>query len=82
MKLAVRKEEGQIHGAGYHYFLAPHRLTEPDAAMWGLLGWHIVEVDDARGERLIREAGEALRHQFEIACLADAPKGGDQPPTA
>jgi len=73
VKLAIRKEEGRIPGGGFHYFLAPHQeLGEQDARLWAALGWIVVEVDQARGERLLSEAGGALRHQFEIARLADA----------
>lgn len=78
MKLAVKKDEGSIPGCGFHYMLHPFPFEdEKQAELWGLMGYHIVEVEAEKGERLLREARDALRHQIEVAFLVDetrAPK--------
>lgn len=75
MKIAVRKEEGGIPGGGFHYMLHPIQMRcEQEAAIFGLMGYHVIGVDDAKGTRLLQEANAALRHQVEVACLVDGPK--------
>lgn len=69
MKLAVKKEPGRVPGTGYNYFLFP---MIPDLNFLELMGYIIIEVPVVVGERLLKEAGEALRHQCEIAVYADA----------
>lgn len=75
MKLAVRKDEGSIPGAGFHYMLMPLRLEGPnkvaDADILALTGHVIIEVSDEVGERLLKEAVAALNHQVEVATLAE-----------
>lgn len=71
MKLAIKKDEGSIPGAGYHYMLHPFRLPEAEAPLWAAMGYQVVEVDQERGERLLAEAGAALRHQVEVAFLCE-----------
>ena len=70
MKLAVKKEPASIPGAGFNYFLFP--LMPDQNSFLELMGYVIIEVPVVVGDRLLREAGEALRHQCEIAVYADA----------
>ncbi len=73
MKLAVRREPGHIPGSGFHYMLFPMpmnaNLMEP--AFFELMGYIIIDVDEARGLELISEARAALKHQIEVAILTD-----------
>ncbi len=44
------------------------------------MGYVIIEVEDARGEELIKEALAALKHQIEVALLTEAViKTGSEP---
>lgn len=77
MRLAVRIEEGRIPGGGYHYMLHPMEVSDAEAPLWAGMGYVLTEVDEARGRRLLQEAGAAIRHQVEIAVLVDPQgKGG------
>ncbi len=74
MKLAVMKQEGSIPGGGFHYMLMPRldRENEEKAAeLWGMMGHVIIDVPAEVGERLLSEAGAALRHQCEVAVLTE-----------
>jgi hypothetical protein len=72
MKLAVRKEEGAIPGGGFHYMLHPMKMTsEFEAEMYRLMGYIIIEVPETIGEEYLDQARQALRHQLEIAHLAE-----------
>lgn len=73
MKLAVRKETGEIPGSGFHYFLLPIKLeSDFQAAAFEQMGHIIIEVDADKAEALLDQARLALRHQIEIAHLAEA----------
>lgn len=76
MKLAVKKDGGELQGlGGYHYMLVPFPMEDDKhAELWALMGHEIVEIDDQNGARLLRDAREALRHQVEVAYLVDGPK--------
>lgn len=72
MKFAVRKEEGQIPGAGFHYMLHPIAMrNDIEAAIFSRTGHLIIEVDTATGNRLINEACAALNHQCEVALITE-----------
>lgn len=75
MKLAVRKETGSVPGGGYHYMLMPFRLDGDqaiaDPAIMELTGHVIIDVADDVGERLLKSAGAALQHQYEVAILTE-----------
>jgi len=72
MKLAVRKDPSSIPLGGFHYLLFPMKMDSDDqAAFFELLGHIVIEVPDERGEILLNQAKEALRHQLEIATLAE-----------
>jgi len=74
MRLAVRKEEGSVPGGGFHYLLHPIAMTsDAESEIFRLMGHIIIEVDDGLGGRLLADAGCALRHQVEVACLVDGP---------
>lgn len=77
MKLAIRKEEGVIPLSGFHYMLFPMALsTEVQAEMFKLMGYIVVEVEQDVGERLIQQAGNAIRHQVEVALICERnPRG-------
>jgi hypothetical protein len=75
VKLAVRKMEGSIPGGGFHYLLHPFEVPEREAPLWSGMGYELVDVEDTKGERLLGEAREALRHQLEVAYLVDGPPG-------
>ena len=77
MKLAVKKDGGELQG--YHYMLHPIAIgddagTTPE--FWTLIGYHVIEVDEVKGARLLKKAAAALRHQIEVAFLVDGPKKG------
>lgn len=73
MKLAIRKEESSIPGAGFHYFLYPMAMeNDVQAKFFEMMGHLVVEVSEDEGRRLIQDAGKALHHQVEIAFMADA----------
>lgn len=72
MKLAVRKEEGRVPGGGFHYLLAPIRFeSDSHARLWELMGYIVIDVDNVTGERLLAEAGAALKHQCEVAVITE-----------
>lgn len=73
MKLAVKKDHGSIPGGGFHYMLHPMKLEpeEMQAAVFELMGYHIIDVDEPTGERLIASARAALNHQIEVATLTE-----------
>lgn len=75
MKLAIRREIGSVPGGGYHYFLFPAALDVEPLNMQSehlkMVGHIIIEVDDKRGEELLADSRIALKHQCEIAILAD-----------
>jgi hypothetical protein len=71
--LAVRKEEGRIPGGGFHYLTHPIAIPEVEIMLWNLMGYELIEVDDEKGTRLLKEATVALRHQVEVAYLIDGP---------
>lgn len=74
MKLAVKKEAAQ-NGSGFHYMMFPNKMECPEihTQSWcfELMGYIIIEVDDAKGEELLQSARKALGHQCEIAVLAE-----------
>lgn len=73
-RLAVRKDEGSIVGGGFHYMLHPivmHSVQEE--GVFALMGYSIIEVEDAFATDLITAARAALKHQVEVACLVDGP---------
>ncbi len=74
MKLAVRKEPGIVPGSGFHYMLFPMKMDENgmESEFFRLMGYVIVDVEDARGEELLAQGRAALKHQVEIAYLTDA----------
>jgi hypothetical protein len=74
MKLAVRKEPGYIPGSGFHYMLfCVHPMEdEMESAVFARMGHIIIDVPDEDGQRMMNEARAALKHQMEIAYLADA----------
>lgn len=73
VKLAVKKEEGRIPGGGFHYMLMPMRIEDAfQASAFERMGNIIIEVTDERAEELIKQAGEAMMHQLNVAVLADA----------
>jgi hypothetical protein len=73
MKLAVRKEPGHIPGGGFHYMLFPMKMeSDFHAHAFALMGYIIVETSEEDGERLLKEARAALKHQCEVALMADA----------
>lgn len=76
MLLAIKKDSHtSVPLGGFCYQLATFPMdSEKHAAVWRLMGWQIVEVDEATGHRLLIEASQALRHQVEIAWLVDGPK--------
>ena len=72
MKLAVMKAEGHIPGGGYHYMLHPIALKDDfEADVFKMIGYVILEVTDADGEKLLKEAREALMHQCQVAVLTE-----------
>ncbi len=72
MTLAVRKEPTSVPGGGFHYALHPIAVESgAQAAVFELMGYIIIEVDEAVGERLLRHAISALEHQIEVAVLAE-----------
>lgn len=72
MKLAVRREPSHIPLAGFHYMLFPIKMEcDSQAAIYQQMGHIIIEVDTLKGERLLSEGAQALRHQIEIAYLAE-----------
>lgn len=73
MKLAVMKMPGHIIGGGYHYFLHPQRIEDKfQEECFSSMGHIIIEVTEERGEELLKESGQALLHQINIAALAYA----------
>lgn len=73
MKLAIRKDEGSIPGGGFHYMLHPFAVEEGCEGFWRVIGYVVVDVPDPEGQRLLKQAGEALRHQVEVAFLCEKP---------
>lgn len=72
MKLAVKKDGGELQGlGGYHYMLHPIPMDDMQAELFSLMGYKIIEIEDAKGTRLVAEAVAALRHQVEVAYLVD-----------
>lgn len=73
MKLAVKKDAGEMQGmGGYHYMLHPFPMKDDcEASMYFSMGYAIVEVPDAEGERLVTQAKAALAHQMEVAILTE-----------
>ena len=71
MKLAIKKDEGSIPGAGFHYMLHPCQVEDQLAGFWRQIGYTVVDVPEERGKRLLQEAGAALRHQLEVAHLCE-----------
>lgn len=72
VKLAVRKDEGSVPGGGYHYCLFPKVIeNDVEAQMFRMMGFILIEVPNDQADRLLAEAGAALRHQVEIAVLAE-----------
>lgn len=73
MKLAVNKMPGHIPGGGFHYLLHPIAMqSAEEAALFELMGYVILDIaDDAKGERLLRQAQAALQHQVEVAVLTE-----------
>jgi len=72
MKLAVKKEPGFIPGGGFHYMMHPMKFeSDQQAAVYELMGYNIVTVDEATGERLLEQARAALSHQVEVAYLTE-----------
>ncbi len=73
MKLAVRKEEGSIPGAGFHYNLHPIEMrNDLETEIFQRMGYIIIEVPEKKGAQLIKAACAALSHQIEVAVFADA----------
>jgi hypothetical protein len=79
--LAIRKEEGRIPGGGFHYLTHPIEIPAPEAPLWDLMGYELIELDREKGERLLREASAALVHQVEVAYLIDGPNPAPRVPT-
>jgi hypothetical protein len=73
MKLAIKKDEGSIPGGGFHYMLHPFEVQDREADFWKAIGYVVVDVSEEKGKRLLQEAGEALRHQVEVAFLCEQP---------
>lgn len=73
MKLAVKKEPGAIPGSGFHYMTFPMAMGEMGTVpeFFELMGYIIIEVPDERGKELLEQARAALKHQVEIAYIAD-----------
>lgn len=83
VKLIVKKEEGSIPGAGFHYMLIPI-LTDNEAELmiWEQMGHIIIEVPKTTSDRLLHESGISLRHQVEVAVftekqIAKKPEGAE-----
>lgn len=75
MFLAIKKEEGSIKGAGFHFMMHPFRMNGREQVdIYKLMGYHIVQVPDERGEKLLEDAKVALSHQVEVAFLVDGPE--------
>jgi hypothetical protein len=80
VKLAAKKDGGELQGmGGYHYMLHPIAIGDGDGTtrepeFWTLIGYHVIEVDEVKGARLLKEAAAALSHQIEVAFLVDGPK--------
>jgi hypothetical protein len=72
MKLAVRKDVGSVPGGGFHYMLHPMKMqSDQEAEIFNLMGHTIIEVDEERGEGLLKSAIAALNHQIDVACLTE-----------
>lgn len=73
MKLAVRKDaSSNVPAGGFHYMLHPQAMAgDMGAAVYEQMGYIIIEVPDEVGTRLIAGAVEALKHQVQVACLAE-----------
>jgi hypothetical protein len=77
MKLAVKKEEGRIPGGGFHYLLIPKRMESPEEAeIWEFTGHVIIDVPSEVGERLLKESGQRLKHEVEVAHYAERALAG------
>lgn len=70
-KLAIRIDtSGTVPMGGNHYMLHPVIMADDfEARSYYAMGHTIVEVEDAEAERLVKEAGQALAHQIEVANL-------------
>lgn len=76
MKIAIKKDEGNIPGGGYHYmtFPVPMETQGMHSVAFKMMGYEIIEVDDVLGEKIIKEARQALAHQVEVAHLYEDPR--------
>lgn len=73
IKLAVRKEPGIIPGSGFHYMLFPMAMQHDfEAACFQQMGYIVIEVPETEGKALLEAGRAALRHQMEIAVIADS----------
>jgi len=70
MRLAIKREAGEIPLCGYHYHLHPFVIRcDQEAAAFASIGYMIVEVEELRGERLLDEAKHYLALQAELLVL-------------
>lgn len=70
--LAVRKDQGSVIGGGFHYMLHPIELKDEfEAECFQMMGHDVFLVKKSIGERLLKSAREALRHQIEVATLTE-----------
>lgn len=71
-KLAVMKEEGRLLGGGYHYMLFPAEIKDDfQAKIYKHMGHIIIEVEPEQAKELLEGARLAMKHQIEIAVIAD-----------
>lgn len=72
MKLAVKKDGGELQGlGGYHYMLQPFELDDFQEKAYRMMRHVIIDVDYATGLRLLEDARNAMRHQVEVAILCE-----------
>jgi hypothetical protein len=70
MRLAIKREAGEIPLSGYYYALHPFVIRcDEEAVAFTSIGYTIIEIDERRGERLLDEARNALALQAELLML-------------
>ena len=71
MKLAIKKR-ADILPDNFHYFLHPIPFQNDfEPQLFSQMGYIIVDVDDETGNRMLEESRSSLRHQLEVAHLAE-----------
>lgn len=72
MKIAVKKEVGSVPGGGFHYMLHPIKMQgDFEAQIYEQIGYIVFDVIDSEGERMLLEAGSALKAQLEVAYATE-----------